>query len=190
MNFFDFLKEAKDAADLNATRMGWVENGHGDYYDPKTAEFVAKKKSGKLKLYTQKQKVGKDPKQDRSVAQRGIPPSAQTEDYDKFIRDEYVKQNVFNEGDWIRSIVNEKIGKIIRRGANHLICVTAEQEMFKSWIKDVVEWTEVSGVPADQRLVGTDALRKYTEKMTPGYAYKSKFNVRNFINKYKERNTK
>ena len=43
--------------------------------------------------------------------------------------------------------------------------------MFKSWIKDVSDIkkesydlpTDVSGVPADQRLVGTDSLRKYTE---------------------------
>jgi hypothetical protein len=36
--------------------------------------------------------------------------------------------------------------------------------MFKSWIKDVneavVNGTTKSGVPADQRLVGTDAHRK------------------------------
>ena len=158
------------------------------YYDKDTAEFVAKKKDGKLKLYNQKQKPGKDPTQDRSVTQRGIPASAQTENYE-FIRDEYVKQKIFNEGDWIRSIVTEKIGKIIRRGANHLICLTSEQEMFKSWIKDVVEWTEVSGVPANQRLVGTDAIENML-KNDSGYNENSKFNVRNFINKYKQKNTK
>ena len=86
-------------------------------------------------------------------------------------------------------VVTEKIGKIIRK-VQIIICLTAEQEMFKSWIKDVVEWTEVSGVPANQRLVGTDAHRKYVEKMTPGYDANSKFNVRNFINKYKQKNTK
>ena len=36
----------------------------------------------------------------------------------------------------------------------------------------------------------TDAHRKYVEKMTPGYDQNSKFNVRNFINKYKQKNTK
>ena len=35
------------------------------------------------------------------------------------------------------------IGKIIRRGTNHLICVTEENHMFKSWIRDVMEYTEV-----------------------------------------------
>ena len=46
------------------------------------------------------------------------------------------------------------IGRIIRRGANHLICVTENNFMFKSWIKDVSETrkesydtlTDVSGV--------------------------------------------
>jgi hypothetical protein len=41
------------------------------------------------------------------------------------------------------------------------------------------EWTEVSGVPADQREVGTDAFRKYVMKMT------GTTNIKNFINKYK-----
>ena len=54
--------------------------------------------------------------------------------------------------------------------------------MFKSWIKDVVEWTEVSGVPANQRLVGTDAHRKYVETMVPGSNW-----GRNFINKYRKK---
>lgn len=43
------------------------------------------------------------------------------------------------------------------------------------------EWTEISGVPADQREVGTDALRKYTMKMS------NTTNIKNFINKYKKK---
>ena len=58
--------------------------------------------------------------------------------------------------------------------------------MFKSWIKDVsesvVNGTEISGVPADQRLVGTDAHRKYVETMVPGSSY-----GKQFINKYRKR---
>ena len=58
--------------------------------------------------------------------------------------------------------------------------------MFKSWIKDVSEaiinGTEKQGVPADQRLIGTDSLRKYTETMVPGSQW-----GRNFINKYRKK---
>ena len=39
-----------------------------------------------------------------------------------------------------------------------------------------------SGVPSDQRLVGTDAHRKYVETMVPGFSY-----GKQFINKYKVR---
>mgnify|MGYP001312730415 CR=1 FL=1 len=39
--------------------------------------------------------------------------------------------------------------------------------MFKSWIKDITEkFTEISGVPSDQRLVGTDAHREYVQRLT------------------------
>ena len=58
--------------------------------------------------------------------------------------------------------------------------------MFKSWIKDVSEAVTnsdfPSGVPADQRLVGTDAFRKYVETMVPGNTW-----GRQFINKYRKK---
>ena len=58
--------------------------------------------------------------------------------------------------------------------------------MFKSWIRDVsesvVNGTEKQGVPADQRLVGTDAFRKYVEKMVPGSEW-----GKQFINKYRKK---
>ena len=57
--------------------------------------------------------------------------------------------------------------------------------MFKSWIKDVNKFnklTNVCGVPADQRLVGTDSFRKYVEGMVPGSTWGTYF-----INKYKKK---
>jgi hypothetical protein len=48
------------------------------------------------------------------------------------------------------------------------------------------EGTEVSGVPSDQRLVGTDAFREYVMKMT-NTSKIDKFNVKQFINKYKKK---
>ena len=64
--------------------------------------------------------------------------------------------------------------------------MTEDNLMFKSWIKDVseavVNGTHKSGVPADQRLIGTDSLRKYTETMVPGSSY-----GKQFINKYRKK---
>ena len=88
----------------------------------------------------------------------------------KGLRDNYVQEKIYRVGQMVENMNNGLIGRIIRRGANHLICVTEENLMFKSWIKDVsesiVNGTTQSGVPANQREVGTDAHRKYTETVS------------------------
>ena len=103
----------------------------------------------------------------------------------KGLRDHYVSGNIFNIGDIVESLHTGLIGKIVRRGTNHLICVTKEDHMFKSWIRDVMEAVQnypgPSGVPSDQRLVGTDAHREYVMRLT-GTA-----GIKNLINKYKKK---
>tara|TARA_B100000965_G_scaffold47452_1_gene34753 strand:- start:34 stop:1293 length:1260 start_codon:yes stop_codon:yes gene_type:complete len=107
----------------------------------------------------------------------------------KNLRENYVNEKVFTIGQLVENLNNGLVGRIIRRGANYLICVTEDKIMFKSWIKDVTEavvnGTTKSGVPADQRLVGTDAHRKYAETMVPGNSWGIQF-----INKYRKSKTK
>ena len=111
-----------------------------------------------------------------------IAPKYDTEN----LRESYVSKKIFNIGDRVENLNTGLIGRIIRRGANHLICVAENNIMFKSWVKDlqeaIVNATTPSGVPANQRLVGTDAHRKYTETMVPGHTHGIQF-----INKYKVR---
>ena len=101
----------------------------------------------------------------------------------KGLRDNYVSGNIFNLGDIVESLHTGLIGEIVRRGTNHLICVTKENYMFKSWIKDVMEavvnYPGPSGVPGNQREVGTDTFRNYAMRMT------GTTSIKNFINKYK-----
>ena len=101
----------------------------------------------------------------------------------KGLRDHYVSGEIFNLGDIVENLNTGLIGEIVRRGTNHLICVTKENVMFKSWIRDVMEavvnYPGPSGVPADQREVGTDSHRKYVMGLT------GTTGIRNFINKYK-----
>ena len=101
----------------------------------------------------------------------------------KGLRDNYVSGRIFNLGDIVESLNTGLIGTIVRRGTNHLICVTQENYMFKSWIRDVMEAVQnypgPSGVASDQRLVGTDSFRNYAMRMT-GTA-----GIKNLINKYK-----
>ena len=102
------------------------------------------------------------------------------------LRENFIQEKVFNVGDLVENLNTGLVGKIIRRGTNYLICVTEDNIMFKSWIKDVMEAVTnsdaPSGVPADQRLVGTDAFRKYVEKMVPGSEW-----GKQFINKYRKK---
>ena len=86
-------------------------------------------------------------------------------DYEN-LKEQYYRNNIFNVDDIVENLNTGLVGKIARRGPNYVICVTEDDIMFKSWIKDITEWTDVSGVPSDERLVGTDSLRKYAMKMT------------------------
>ena len=101
------------------------------------------------------------------------------------LREAYISKEIFDIGTKVEDVTTGLIGRIIRRGANHLICVTEDEMMFKSWIKDVseavVNGTTTSGVPASQRLVGTDAHFKYVASLTPGSTWNKQF-----INKYRK----
>jgi len=101
----------------------------------------------------------------------------------KTLRENYVREAIFNIGQLVENLNTGLIGRIIRRGTNYLICVTEDHIMFKSWIKDVMEakLTNKSGVPADKRLVGTNDYREYVESMVPGHTW-----GRQFINKYRK----
>ena len=139
----------------------------------------------------------------------------------KNLRENYIQENIFKLGQLVESFHTGLMGRIIRRGANYLICVSEDNIMFKSWIQDVVETkmpnvshkdkhvikkrgknifkkdlkgtvlgvneavvngTTESGVEADRRLVGTDAHRKYAERLNPKSSW-----GRQFLNKYRKK---
>ena len=106
------------------------------------------------------------------------------------LRDNYVGGLIYKIGDIVESLHTGLVGKIIRRGTNHLICVTKEDYMFKSWIRDVMEYTEkkmerrerVPGKP--NTLEGTGGYRK-NAMAAVGMKKIKNFNVEEFLNKYK-----
>ena len=69
---------------------------------------------------------------------------------EKVIRDKYYREEIYNEGEWVLT-ESGNVGKIVRRGPNYVICVTAEESTFRTWIKDIKEVFEI----------GTDAYREY-----------------------------
>ena len=110
------------------------------------------------------------------------------------LRENYITKKIFNIGDMVESLNTGIVGRIIRRGANYLICVTEDNVMFKSWIKDMSEaYTEkrmkrmerLPGKP--NTLVGTTGFRKYAQTMVHGQEKIDNMNIKEFINKYRKR---
>ena len=108
------------------------------------------------------------------------------------LRENYVKKNIFNIGDLVENLNTGLVGRIIRRGANHLICLTTEQNMFKSWIKDVMEYTEVRmksrmrDKTHPNTLVGTTGYLKNAMAATGTKKIKN-FDIKEFLNKYRKK---
>ena len=96
------------------------------------------------------------------------------------LREEYVSKTIFNVGDMVSHDSTGMIGEVVRRGANHLICVTEDDKMFKTWTQDV-SLADLKPQPAistpKEREGGTDSLRAFLQKITPGER------IRSFINK-------
>jgi len=124
----------------------------------------------------------------------------------KNLRENYVTGKIFKMDQLVENLNTGLVGKVIRRGTNYLICVTEEGMMFKSWIRDLREYTEVKMSKIvrtpnkPNTLSGTNGYFKYASKMTPGFEkgdktnlqdggkpYKGPKTFREFINKYKNR---
>ena len=121
------------------------------------------------------------------------------------LRENYVTGNIFNISSLVENLNTGLVGKVIRRGTNYLICVTEDNIMFKSWVRDLKEYTEVK-MDSEMRdkthpntLVGTSGNFKRVAKLTPGFEkgdptnlqdggkpYKG-YDIRNFINKNKKK---
>lgn len=108
----------------------------------------------------------------------------------KNLRENYISGEIFKLGDTVQNLNTGLVGEVIRRGTNHLICVTEHGHMFKSWIRDLMEYDEkkmekterLPGKP--NTLVGTGGFRKFAMRMA-GEKKIDNFNIEEFINKYK-----
>ena len=73
------------------------------------------------------------------------------------VRDQYYREEIYKQGEWVIT-EKDQVGRIIRRGPNYVICLTAEDTKFRTWVKDIKEVFEI----------GTDAYRQYVMSLTPG----------------------
>ena len=90
------------------------------------------------------------------------------------LRESYIAKRIFRIGDMVENLNHGLIGRIIREGTNYVIAVTEDNIMFKSWLKDLNEYSEVhmKSRMRDEKhpntLVGTDGYRDNLLAMTPG----------------------
>lgn len=107
----------------------------------------------------------------------------------KAMQTSYRHGNLYEVGSYVQNI-DGAVGKIHRRGPNYVIAITEEGEMFRAWVTDIKEYKQwnTSGTNADNRLVGTQQIVKFTQDMAPGSEYdmwKKPSEVKQRINKTK-----
>ena len=100
------------------------------------------------------------------------------------LRESYVKGKIFRIGDIVENLNTGLVGQVNRRGTNYIICVTENGIMFKSWLRDIKEYTEVKmdSMMRDKKhpntLVGTSGFLKYVQSMTPGAMLNKRYVVK------------
>jgi len=100
------------------------------------------------------------------------------------LRESYVKGKIFRLGDIVENLNTGLVGQVSRRGTNYIICVTEDGIMFKSWLKDIKEYSEVKmdKMMRDKKhpntLVGTSGFLKYVSRMTPGAMLNKRYVVK------------
>ena len=114
--------------------------------------------------------------------------------FQKPLRENYILEKIFNIGEWIVHDATGMIAEIVRKGTNYLICVTEDNIMFKTWIKDVNEAKKYSEVTMSRRerlpgkpntLFGTSGYTKNLEAITPGEPGSGLKWGKQFITKYR-----
>ena len=84
----------------------------------------------------------------------------------KGLREAYLTEALFSVGSYVENLNTGIISKVVSRGSNYVISIDEHDNLFRSWLKDLVEvkgWLQPS-----EREYGTDSLDAYVRKLTPG----------------------
>ena len=87
----------------------------------------------------------------------------------KGLREAYFGNVLFEVGNFVENVNTGVIGKVVSRGSNYVIYVNEHDNIFRSWLRDLVERNDIKFfdfTPAGE--MGTDALTNYMKKLTPG----------------------
>ena len=67
------------------------------------------------------------------------------------LRDKYITEHLYDVGDIVDDVSNNKTGIIIRRGTNYVTLEDADMRLFKAWLYDIVETPVVTDELREQR---------------------------------------
>ena len=85
------------------------------------------------------------------------------------LREAYFEKDLFAVGNFVENVNTGIISKVVSRGSNYVISIDESDNIFRSWLKDLVEVNDIkyfNWKPAGE--VGTDELNNYVRKLTPG----------------------
>ena len=82
------------------------------------------------------------------------------------LREAYFDGKIFKEGSIVENINTGILSKIVSRGSNYVISIDEHDNIFRGWLKDIVEVKDY--VNPSSREWGTDSLTDYVKKLTPG----------------------
>ena len=82
------------------------------------------------------------------------------------LREAYFDGEIFKEGSIVENINTGILSKIVSRGSNYVISIDEHDNIFRGWLKDIVEVNDYTD--PSSREWGTDSLTDYVKKLTPG----------------------
>ena len=88
----------------------------------------------------------------------------------KGLREAYYSEGLFQIGCFIENLNTGIITKVVSRGSNYLISIDENDNVFRTWLKDLVEadFDETQWSKPSTREFGTDSLADYVRRITPG----------------------
>ena len=87
----------------------------------------------------------------------------------KGLREAYFDGGLFEVGTFVENVNTGIISKVVSRGSNYLISIDEHDNIFRAWLKDLVERNDIKYfdfTPAGE--MGTDKLANYMKRLTPG----------------------
>ena len=86
----------------------------------------------------------------------------------KGLREAYYDKGLYPVGSIVENINTGVVGKVVNRGTNYIIYIDEQDNIFRSWLKDLSEADNDGYEDSSTREFGTDSVARYARMMTPG----------------------